>query len=152
MSPAHNRSTVLEHFECSNVIEIHNGKNTISTRDCHKYWALGAPTKDPRLSSILVNASFILFFFHYKYYVKCNKLIWKLIKGRTLANDLIITTHNSWISHDGEVSQPHGPEEIEHLREGSLVRYRVGRGIHVERKILQGGREQGGRGREEEGQ
>ena len=43
--------------------------------------------------------------------------------------------------------QPHGPEEIEHLREGSLVRYRVGRGIHVERKILQGGskEEEGGR-------
>ena len=50
------------------------------------------------------------------------------------------------------MSQPHGPEEIEHLREGSLVRYCVGRGIHVERKILQGGREQGGGGREEEGQ
>ena len=49
--------------------------------------------------------------------------------------------------------QPHGPEEIEHLREGSLVQYRVGRGIHVERKILQlreregGGEREGGKKR-----
>ena len=34
VSPALNRSSVLEHFECSNAIEICNGI-MISTRDCH---------------------------------------------------------------------------------------------------------------------
>ena len=34
VSPTLNRSSVLEHFECSNAIEICNGI-MISTRDCH---------------------------------------------------------------------------------------------------------------------